>query len=128
MQLDTLTLPDDFLWVNEFDWSPVAQSVDRSLTGALMVFESEKAYGRSIVLGDGENSWLTRAQLDLLFTLSENLTHKMPLTLADGRSFTVVFDRSEGSPIEALPILPSTAPSPTDFYAVTLRLLTVQPD
>ncbi len=36
MQLDTMTLPDNLLWVNEFDWTPVAQSTDRSLTGSLL--------------------------------------------------------------------------------------------
>ncbi len=40
MQLDTMTLPDNLLWVNEFDWSPVAQDVERSLTGALIVSSS----------------------------------------------------------------------------------------
>ena len=78
MQLDTLTLPDNFIWVNEFEWSPVAQSTERSLTGALVVSESEKSYGRSIVLGDGENSWLNRQQLGELFVLSAPLNHKMP--------------------------------------------------
>ncbi len=37
--LDTLTLSDKFLWLNEFDWSPVAQESERTLTGALMVSE-----------------------------------------------------------------------------------------
>ena len=35
MQLDDITLPDDLLWINEFDWNPVAQSTERSLSGAL---------------------------------------------------------------------------------------------
>ncbi|MTI11888.1 hypothetical protein [Sansalvadorimonas verongulae] len=126
MQLDTLTLPDNFIWVNEFDWSPVAQTTERSLTGALVVSESQKSYGRSIVLGDGENSWLTRAQVEALFILSEQPAHIMPLTLPDGRSFTVIFDRSEGHPIEAQQILPISSPADTDLYGVTLRFLTVQ--
>ena len=34
MQLDTITLPDDLLWINEFEWNPVEQTTERSLTGA----------------------------------------------------------------------------------------------
>ena len=128
MQLDSLTLPDNFIWVNEFDWSPVAQSTERSLTGALIVSESQKIYGRSIVLGDGENSWLTLAELNALFALSEQLAHKMPLTLTDGRSFTVIFDRSDSSPIEAIPLFPHSNPSHEDIYAVVIRLLTMAPE
>ena len=125
MQLDTLILPDNFLWVNEFEWSPVAQTSERSLTGALVVSEREKSWGRSIVLGDGENSWITRQQLEELFLLSAFLNHKMDLVLPDGRTFTVIFDRSNSEPLEAYPINPHTRPSAEDSYAVVIRLLTV---
>ena len=33
MILDTITLPDDLLWINEFEWNPVKQTTDRRLTG-----------------------------------------------------------------------------------------------
>ncbi|MCL6270725.1 hypothetical protein M3P05_12400 [Sansalvadorimonas sp. 2012CJ34-2] len=128
MQLDTLTLPDNFLWVNEFDWSPVAQSVERSLTGAFVVSESQKTYGRSIVLGDGENSWLTLAELEALFALAETPAHKMTLTLPDSRTFTVIFDRTEGSPFEAQQVLPLVTPESEHYYTVVIRLLTVEAD
>ena len=127
MQLDTMTLPDNLLWVNEFDWTPVAQSTDRSLTGSLIVSESLMTYGRSIVLGDGENSWLTLSDLNTLFALSEIPKKKMLLVLPDDRQFTVIFDRQDGSPIEAQQVLPLTIPDDSDFYAVVIRLLTVAP-
>ncbi len=69
MQLDTMTLPDNFLWVNEFDWTPVAKDVERSLTGSRVVSESLKCHVRSIVLVG--NSWLTLTDLNTLFALSE---------------------------------------------------------
>ena len=127
MQLDIMTLPDNLLWVNEFDWTPVAQSTDRSLTGSLVVSESLMTYGRSIVLGDGENSWLTLSDLNTLFALSEIPKKKMLLTLPDERTFTVIFYRAEGAPIEAQPVLPLTTPDDSDFYAVVIRLMTVAP-
>ena len=128
MLLDTLTLSDNFVWVNEFDWSPVAQESERSLTGALVVNESLMSFGRPIVLGDGENSWLTLAEVKALYALSEQMGKKMPLTLPDGRSFTVIFDRADGPPIEAQQVLPLSAPSDDHNYAVVIRLLTVAPD
>ena len=33
MKLDTIILPDDLLWINEFEWNPVEQTTERSLTG-----------------------------------------------------------------------------------------------
>ena len=128
MQLDTLTLSDNFVWVNEFDWAPVAQEAERSLTGALVVSESLMTYGRPIVLGDGENSWLTLAEVKALYALSEQANRKMPLTLPDGRSFTVIFDRADGQPIEAQQLLLLATPSDDHLYTVVIRLLTVAPD
>ena len=125
MQLDTLVLPDDFLWVNEFGWSPVAHRTERSLTGALVVHEAQQSYGRSIVLGDGEHSWLARDQLEALFLLSAQSNRRMSLTLPDGRTFTVIFDRSDGGALEAYPIAPTVHPSGQDYYGVVIRLLTV---
>ena len=125
MQLDTLVLPDDFLWVNEFGWSPVAQRTERSLTGALVVHEAQQSYGRSIVLGDGEHSWLARDLLEALFLLSAQPNRRMSLTLPDGRTFTVIFDRSDGGALEAYPIAPTAQPSGQDYYGVVIRLLTV---
>ncbi len=110
---------------NQFDWSPVAQDVERSLTGSLVASESLMSYGRSIVLGDGENSWLTLAELNTLFALTEMPGKKMLLALPDGRQLTVIFDRSEGAPIEAQQVLPLINPDDPDFYAVVIRLLTV---
>ena len=41
MILDTITLPDDLLWINEFEWNPVKQTTERRLTGALLVQEEQ---------------------------------------------------------------------------------------
>ena len=125
MQLDTLMLPDNFIWVNEFDWSSVAQVSERSLTGALVVSESLKSYGRPIVLGDGENSWLTLAEVEALYALNEQAGHKMLLTLPDERTFTVIFDRTNGPAIEAQQVFPLSAPSDGHYYTVVIRLITV---
>ncbi|WP_420795629.1 hypothetical protein, partial [Endozoicomonas atrinae] len=62
MQLDSITLPDDLLWINEFDWNPVEQSQERTLTGALLIQEQSKQYGRSIELSGGQDAgWVTRS-------------------------------------------------------------------
>ena len=57
MTLDDIELPDDLLWVNEYQWQPVAQETERTLTGALLVQEQAKLYGREIELS-GEQSGL----------------------------------------------------------------------
>ncbi|WP_263080055.1 hypothetical protein [Endozoicomonas sp. Mp262] len=80
MMLDHIELPDDLLWVDEFDWNPVAQDIDRSLTGALMVQEQAKLYGRPITLtGGDEAGWVTRATILELMALVETPNRVMTL-------------------------------------------------
>ena len=98
MQLDNITLPDDLLGVNEFDWNPVAQSTERSLTGALLVQEEPFTHGRSVVLsGNGVAGWVSRLTVKSLYALSEAANKSMTLTLPDNWQFSVIFDRSNGT-------------------------------
>ena len=70
--MEDITLPDDLLWINEFDWRPVAQSTERSLTGALLMQEGQLNHGRSIVLsGNGEVGWVSRLTVQNLYALSK---------------------------------------------------------
>ena len=126
MQLDTITLPDDLLWINEFEWNPVEQTTERSLTGALLVQEGKFAYGRPIVLTGGSDAgWVSRLIVNNLFALSEKANKTMSLTLPDNRNFSVIFDRSDGAPVEARQVIPFAYPKDNDQYFITLRLLTV---
>ena len=126
MQLDDITLPDDLLWINEFDWNPVAQSTERSLTGASLVQEGQLIHGRPIVLsGNGEAGWVSRPTVKSLYALSKAANKTMSLTLPDGRQFSVIFDRANGSGVETRQLMPFAYPDDDDLYLVTLRLITV---
>ena len=123
MQLDDNTLPDDLLWINEFDSNPVAQSTERSLSWAFLVQEGQLSHGRSIVLsGNGEAGWVSRLTVKNLYALSEVANS---MTLPDNRQFSVIFDRSNGAPVEAQQVMPFAYPEDNDQYLLTLRLLTV---
>ena len=100
MQLDTITLPDDLLWINEFEWNPVEQTTERSLTGALLVQEGQIIHGRPIILsGNGEAGWVSRLTVKSLFALTKAANKTMTLTLPDSRQFPGIFDRSNGAPL-----------------------------
>ncbi|WOG29893.1 hypothetical protein [Endozoicomonas sp. 8E] len=127
MTLDTITLPDDLLWINEFDWNPVEQSQDRSLTGGLLIQEQSKSYGRSIELNGGEDAaWVSRSVVVNLLALSQIANKVMTLTLPDLRQYSVIFDRSSGAPVEARQVLPYAYPGDNYQYSLIVRLLTVE--
>jgi len=125
MTLDDLTLTDNLVWLDEFRHNTVEQTRERSLIGGLLIQEGVKQYGRPITL----NGWLDRQTLDALYAKEATPGPGLPLTLPDGRTYTVVFDRSRGIAVEADPIFQYTAAStdPDWQYQVTIRLVTVEP-
>lgn len=116
--LGSLTLPDDPIWVNEFDWTPVEQNSNYSLTGASIVQVSVKQAGRLIRL---DCHWLTRAQVQALAALADVAGAEYTLTLHQG-TYTVLFD---SPPYEIQSVRPIADPDSTERYAVQVNLMTV---
>ncbi|PIE72294.1 MAG: hypothetical protein CSA20_08500 [Deltaproteobacteria bacterium] len=123
--LDDITLPGELVWVDELDWTPVAQAVSYTLAGSLMVESSAKLAGRPITLsrGDGD-AWITRATLLLLMAMVEEPGRVMTLTLHDGREFSVMF-RQGDKPLEAQQVAERSEPQSGHYYTCTLRLMEV---
>ncbi len=118
--LASVTLPDNLYWADEFQWEPVAQSSERTLSGALVVEETAKAKGRPITL---EGAWLDRTTVQDLKALADQAATDMTLELPDGRTFTVLFRRSDAPTIEAMPLFPISEPATDTLYSVTIRLM-----
>ncbi len=120
----TLTLPEDMLWPDEYDWRAVEQRQEYTITGALVVEATAKAAGRTITLAaDVGYAWMTRTTLDTLRTWS--LLPAQTFTLSyRGVSHSVIFDHAAGA-IDARPIIDYSDPTNTDDYAVTLRFIKV---
>ncbi|OBY48678.1 hypothetical protein [Pseudomonas sp. AU12215] len=127
MLLDSVELGDQLEWVDEFTWDAVAQEQERSLGGQLLVQEGLKIHGRPITLRSGGGEWTPLSVVRQLEVLRDQRLRVMPLVLPDGREFTVIFNRAEGSPLEAEPLFRSVLPQPDDDYLITVRLITVAP-
>lgn len=120
--LGGIALPDDLLWVDEFDWSPTVQSTDYSLTGSLIIQTGTRQAGRPITLqGGSDHGWISRATLEQLYGL--NGTTKT-LVLHDLRTFSVQW-RHGDKPIEASQVIGYSDVTSTDYYDLTLRLMVV---
>lgn len=126
--LGAVTLPGDLRWADEFTWTPVARSAEYSLTGALIIQEAVKQAGRPITLEAKNESlgyvWLDRLTLLALRTLAETAGWSGTLTLADSRSFTVMF-RDDGLTAEPVIHQTHTAELSAMPYIFTLKLLVV---
>lgn len=126
LTIDAITLPEDLQWVDEYEWDGVGQSVSRSVTGALLVQEQSKLHGRTITLvGGPDGGWVTRAMVDSLKAKAD-ASPAMALTMPDGRTFNVRFNRQDGPPIEAQQVMRFAYPDDDSWYTLTLRFLTVE--
>lgn len=124
MRLATIELDDDFQWVNEFDHNPIQQSIEYSLTGALLVQEGRMLQGRKIELRSNGGVWTPLSVVRQLEALRDQPSQPMELVLADGREFSVIWDRV-GPPLSAEPILRETYPDQDSMYDVSMRFLAV---
>ena len=122
--LHNLPLPADMVWTDEFIWPTVVKSTEYTLTGALVVDSAQRLAGRTITLaGADDYGWITRATVDALRTLASALPGQYVLTLADARSFNVVFAPED--PIAAQPIAPVADPGADFWYVATVKLIEV---
>jgi hypothetical protein len=126
--LQEISLSNDMLWSNEFDWAPVASTNTYTLTGALIIEQGTKQAGRAITLtADPEMAWVTRATLELLRAAAAIQYRKFTLTLeypTDTRAFTVIFDNTSG-PVKATPAKGFPGHKAGDWFRIELKFLEV---
>lgn len=122
--LGSVGLPADMLWRDEFNWPTVIRSTEYALTGALIVDVGQRLAGRPITLaGSTDGGWVTRATVDALRVLASALPGQYVLTLADGRSFNVVFAPEDA--LTADPVVDFSDPGVDAWYVVTVKLIEV---
>ena len=121
----TITLPDDTLWRDELDWSPVEQTAEYMLAGSLDIQAGVKLAGRSITLGGKESSsWMARGTILDLIAWAEIAGQALTLDY-HGRSFTVLFRHQDPPAIEAKAVIEQVPPADEDWYWFTLKLMAV---
>ncbi len=118
---------DQLEWTDEWDWTPIAQEHERSLSGALLIQQGSKLHGRPITLKSNGAAWFPLSLVRSLEVLRDIPGRVMPLVLPDGREFSVIFDHSTGAPLKATPLFRQVAPGADHLYEIELSLITVAP-
>lgn len=126
---ETLTLPQDLFWLDEFEWSPVSQAVEYSTSGNLLVDIAVRQAGRSITLGgEGNSAWITRQDLQALSSWAKLPGQVFTLNLR-GEEFNVIFDHGPNDQTKAIAqaaVVQFSDITSTDFYCnLVLRFLEI---
>ncbi len=122
MKLNSLELPENLYWQNEFDHKKIAQSIDRTVSGGVVVESSVLVYGQKIKLA---GAWAARTKVLALKSMEEaNAT--MILVDGAGQNHSVVFDIEAGGLVAPL-VMSEINPSDDTLYDISLNLVTVEP-
>lgn len=122
---NTLELHPDLFWSDEDNWHPVAQAVQRTITGALDIQVAAMNKGRPITLEpeDDSTAWMSSAIVQQLRNLAAVPGQQMVLTLR-GESRTVIFRHQDGG-FEAKPVVHYRDRVPGDWYLCVIRLMEI---
>lgn len=116
---------DELVWLDEFAWNPVQQSKKRAIGGTLIIQEKKYSDGRPITLVGDDKVWESRAVIKALHTASMLENQTFTLTLFDGSTKTVMFDK-ENNPVDVTALFTGQDTQTTDQYVIkALRFIEV---
>ena len=125
MRLDNLILPDGLLWTDQYASQAVVQTIKRTLAGSLVVFHAGNTAGREITLESSQDSgWFSRAQVEALASLAAGPGAICILEI-HGETYPVMFRHHQPPALDACPLWTYDQPRATDFFLVTLKLITL---
>lgn len=120
-----LMLHAQYIWADEYDWSPIKQSTPvYTLSGAMDIQQGTMLAGRPITL-DSAYARLKRSDLALLQAWSAVPELTMTLMHPDGRTFTVMFTATALTDIVDIKNYRPADKSPNDQMAANINLMTV---
>lgn len=123
ISLDAITLPSDLIWADEYDYTPVKQSITTAVDGSLVIEAAAQLAGRPITLqGEDNAAWIDRATLEALRAKQYQAARVMTLIL-NGHNFSVLFVQPGG--LSARPVIDYNNPDAADWYQLTIKLIEV---
>lgn len=128
--LAELNLPNDLLWTDEFNWSPVVIAKSYTLSGSLVLESGKKLAGRPISLSaPADMGWVTRTTIQTVRDWAAIQDRQFKLIFeypTDSRQFLVRFDQ-ENDPIQSSPVKGFPSHNPGDWYNLAIKLIEVTP-
>lgn len=126
---EEVTLPNDLLWQDEFNWTPIRATNTYTLSGALVIEQGKRLAGRPISLEapQPDMAWVSRGLAQTLKEWSERLNRRFLLTFeypTDTRQFLVVFDCST-EPIGAETVRGFASHASDHEFRISLKFIEV---
>jgi len=124
--LNGIALPDEMIWSDEFEWSPVDITNENTIGGKLILSESSVTgeQGRPITLV-GDNAWAQKTNMLLIHALAQALGSTMTLILHDASSRNVKFRHWDKPAFSARKVSESAFSDEFTWYNLQAKLVVV---
>lgn len=123
--LNGVALSGSLQWTDRHSFSGVAQENKRTLGGNSVIYSKKLIAGRPVTLvATEETGWITKTMLDALEAMADTLGVVYTLDL-HGTILSVVFRHEDAPALEFVPLQPRSIPLGGDYYAGTIKLITV---
>lgn len=115
----------EFVWKDKLTWSGVTQSIERSLTGSLIIDTTYSDVGRPITLESSEKyGWVSKATLDTLLGWYNTADKQLTLTVGSVE-IKVIFRHYERPAMDFTPVVDYSSSLSSDYYYGTIKLIEV---
>jgi len=119
--LDAVTLPDDTIWLDQFEQSTIDQTEKRTIGGRLIIEQAPRNSGRPITL---DCLWLTLTTVRELEALRNTMGAVFVLQLPN-HTFSVMFRHHDSPALAVTQIIDYPDEDPNDRYNVQIKLMEI---
>jgi len=123
MMIAGITLDHDLIWEDEYQYTPVTGSAERSIYGNLVVQTFSLFGGQPLTLvGGSDFGWQKRSTIASLYALLALPSQHVSVVMPDARVFTAIFRVGEAPVMSFTPVTLASAPDADFWYYGTIKL------
>ena len=118
-------LNSNIIWTDRDSWSPIVQTVKRTLGGKIVVASSPLEKGRPITLtATQDQGWITLPQRNILKQMAE-IPGAIFVLVIDDETFNVMFRHEEPPAVDFKPLIDRTNPEVGDYFLGQIKLIEI---
>ncbi|MBF0464028.1 MAG: hypothetical protein HQK88_11180 [Nitrospirae bacterium] len=124
IKLGDVILPNDLTWPNWFEWTGISETVERTLSGDVVIYGTEIT-GQIIDLTSGSDyGWITYKDLKMLVDMASVYGETYELNY-NGDTFTVRFRHEDSPVLEFTPVTDAAEFIDNDYFYGVIKLMEV---
>lgn len=125
LSLGGVVLNSSLVWTDRHVSDSVQQEVKRTLGGRAVIFALPVSNGKAVTFqGTEEYGWLDGSQVAQLEAMA-SIPGAVYTLHVEGTEYEVVFRHNEAPAFEAIPLVARLNEQVADYYACSIKLLTV---